>query len=457
MPQPLPKILPAKKRIKTSDEVSLGYPKKTALGEARRCPQCSDPVCRPGCPLGIDIPAFIRLVREGDVSGALSKIKEQNPFPSVCGRLCPAPCEKSCIFEKDGAPIGIRALERYAADHGRVKPPGRRSAKGRRVAVVGSGPAGLTAAAFLARLHYDVTVFEAMPKPGGVLRYGIPEFRFPKKTLDREIRELEALGVEFRTGWRLGQTMDMADLKSAGYEAALLAFGAGAPKFLDIPGTHLSGVFYGEEILWQDNFIKPGLFRKNAQIKGLGDTVAVLGFGSAALDCARCCVRRGKTTTLVFDRLEEELRVYPADREQAREEGVIFEPLAKAVEIFGDGEGRVTGIKGMRLDYADPHSTGRWELTIVPGSEFTLDVQSVVIAWGHQPPVNLNLLLPQLTLNSDGTVWTREGSASTGLPNVFAAGDAVRGAGAVVNAIASGRKAAEEIHLFLSGDAHLSP
>ena len=455
MPQPQPATQFKDQRVKNFQEVSLGFAKRVALEESRRCPQCSDATCLPGCPLEIDIPGFIRLLREGDINAALNKIKEQNPFPSICGRLCSAPCETSCVFEPENAPIGIRALERYAADHGKVK-----SLKGKtklsstvkKVGIIGSGPAGLTAAYELAARGYRVKIFESMPLAGGILRYGIPEFRLPAKVLQAEIKELGALGVEIETNCRLGQTLLVDHLFAQGFLAVLLAFGAAKPKFCDIPGSNLGGVFYAEEILMYNNLLKFGLFSKPFLPANFGSRVVVIGNGHAALDCARACSRWGKDVTLVFENTEEEMAVYGRERELGKEERVRLQGLTRVVEIIPDDERSprfVRGIQCGHMDFADPDSSGKWQLMEAPDSEFVREADTVVLALGKTPSSVVNRMVADLKLNPNGTIWVNPENGLTSRPKIFAAGDVVTCAGSMVQAMASGKKAARHIDKFL--------
>jgi glutamate synthase (NADPH/NADH) small chain len=405
-----------------------------------------------GCPLGIDVPRFIRFLREGDVDSAYAKIREKNCLPSICGRICTAPCEAACILNEEGAPpIGIRALERYAADFGRSK-TARRSQTflgGKKVAIVGSGPAGLAAAAGLAQRGYQVTVFESFDKPGGVLRYGIPEFRVPQKVLDHEINEIRALGVKMEMNFLIGHTATIEELQQQGFAAILLATGAGIPKFKDLPGTNLGGVYYGEEFLMRVNRAQAFLFHRKPDKLPLGQKIAVIGSGNTALDCARIGVRLNREVTLIFRRTEEDMYIRKDERAYAKEEGVCFEPMVKPVEILADPNHFVGGLKCVRMDYADVDGAGKWEIAQVPGSEFILDVDTVVIAVGHNPNSLVNKDVPHLATNSDGTYKVHDNSAMTSIPGVFAAGNVLTNAGPIVEAIASGKKAAEEIDNYL--------
>ena len=405
-----------------------------------------------GCPLGIDIPRFIRFLREGDVTNAYAKIKEKNVLPSICGRICSAPCEVACILKEEGSPpIGIRALERYAADFGRSKSNKHNQTflGGKKVAVVGSGPTGLTAAAELAQRGYQVTIFESFDKPGGVLRYGIPAFRIPRKVLDHEINEIKALGVKVETNFLIGHTATLEELRQQEFAAILLATGAGIPKFRELPGANLGGVYYGEEFLMRVNRAKNSLFSRELDKLPMGKRIAVIGSGNTALDCARIGVRLNRETTLIFRRTEEDMRVRRDERTYAKEEGIRFEPMVKPVEILADANNFVGGLKCVRMDFADVDGSGQWQITQVPDSEFVLDVDTVVIAIGHNPNSLVNKSVSHLKINKDGTIKVNEKNGTTSIPGVFAAGNVRTNAGPAVEAIASGKKAAEEMDSYL--------
>ena len=405
-----------------------------------------------GCPLGINIPRFIRSLREGNVDSAYAKIKEENCLAAICGRICSAPCEAACILNEEGAPpIGIRALERYAADFGRLKAAKRDQAflGGKKIAIVGSGPTGLTAAAQLVQRGYQVTVFESFDKPGGVLRYGIPEFRVPKKTLDNEINEIRVAGVKIEVNFLIGHTASLEELIRQDFDAVLLATGAGIPKFMDLPGANLGGVYYGEEFLMRVNRAKSTFFSRKLDKLPVGQRIAVIGSGNTALDCARIGIRLGREVTLIFRGTEEDMRVKREERAYAKEEGVRFEPMVKPVEILADPGHFVGGLKCVRMDYADANGSGEWKITQVPDSEFVIDVDTVVIATGHSPNSLIAKNVSHLKVNSDGTLKVNEKTGITSLPGVFAAGNVRTNAGPVVEAIASGKKAAEEIDDYL--------
>ena len=452
MVQPKVTAQPPEKRIRNFSEVALGFSKKQALEEARRCPQCATPTCLAGCPLGINIPGFIRHIREAEPIHALAKIKENNMFASICGRLCPAPCERACVFYEDGAPIAIRALERFAADFGLMKSskPQQIHSRGKKIAIVGSGPAGLTAAGLLSQKGFRVTVFDACNEIGGVLRYGIPEFRLPKKILDSEIAWLKSAGVEFTTNFLVGQSGGLKDLLSSGFAAVFLAAGAGAVQFLEIPGTNLGGVLYADEFLLRLNLMKTG-DPKSAAAFHIGYKVIVVGKGYAAIDCARAALRLGREATVVFGHSEDEIGIRLEEKEYGKEEGLKLEPLTRPLEIFGDEDHFVCGLKCRRMDFGDPDNTGHWRLLEVAESEFVMEADTVILAAGHRPHGAFLKKIPDLKMNPDGTVWVNAAEAMTSIAGIFAGGDIATGTTSLTQAIADGKKAAESIERYLKG------
>jgi glutamate synthase (NADPH/NADH) small chain len=449
MGQPETAQQPKERRVKNFSEVSFGFTKTVAQTEARRCPQCADPTCNPGCPLGIDIPAFIRALREGDATAALNKIKEKNPLPGVCGRVCLAPCETSCVFNDENAAVGIRALERFAADNGRGKFTGARimpPSKNKTVAIVGSGPSGLVAASELAQKGYGVTIFEALPQAGGIMRYGIPEFRLPSKTLDAEITDIQVLGVTIQTNTIVGEMITFDEL-TARFDAVLLATGTGSPQ-PSLAGDHLIGVYYAQEFLMRVNLLSAANYPKTPTPALLGHKVAVIGAGYAALDCARAVLRLGKKASIVFAGLEEEIEVYPQERKDAIDEGVKLESLTRPLEIIATPENAVAGLKCERLDIAEDAS-GKLDLKVVPGSEFTLEADTVILAGDSQASSALKRYLPNLVWNPDGTVRVNDVTGLTSLKNIFATGNLAAGAGILVDAMANGKRAAQQIADYL--------
>ncbi len=396
----------------------------------------------------MDIPGFVRFIREGQLQSAYKLITEENCLPSVCGRICSAPCENVCI---ESNRISVRALERFAADSYRSpflrRPPMKQ--RGKKIAIIGSGPSGLAAAHSLAQKKYQVTIFEAFDKPGGVLRYGVPEFRVPKKMLDNDISQINNLGVQIKTHCFVGQTITVDELFEDGFAAILIATGAGTPKFMDLPGANIAGVYYGEEFLMRVNLTRANIFARYNPSFILGDHVAVIGSGNTALDCARAAVRFGREVSLVFRRTEEEMRVKEIERILGKEEGVHFEPLIRPVEILPDQNNFVGGLKCVRMDYADMDSTGKWELIEVPDSVFEMNVDTVIIAVGHKPNSLLTHNISGLKLNKSGTIKIDEDDGTTSVEGIFASGNVVTNAGPLLHAMVSGKHAADDIDRYL--------
>lgn len=447
---------PAKERIKNFFEVALGFSREVAENEAGRCLQCKDPACVRGCPVEIDIPAFIKLIKEGKQKEALEKLKEKNSLPAICGRVCPqeGQCEAVCILNKKKAAINIGALERYAADYkgeAGQRPKAKSRKKGPvRVAVVGSGPAGLTCAADLAKMGYDVTIFESLHIPGGVLVYGIPEFRLPKKIVQYEVDCIKSLGVDIRTDTLIGNTYSIDDLFKEGFKALFVATGAGLPQFLGIPGENLNRVYSANEFLTRVNLMKAYKFPEHATPLNLGKKVAVVGGGNVAFDCARVALRLGRRVTLVYRRTEDEMPARKDEIENAKEEGVVFKSLTQPVKIIDDGKGGVGGLECISMELGEPDDSGRRRPLPVKGSNFVLDLDTLIVAIGQNPNPLLPKATPNLAVNKDGTIRVDKGFM-TSLPGVFAGGDIITGADTVISAMGAGKKAAAAMDKYIKG------
>lgn len=401
------------------------------MEETQRCPQCADPVCHQGCPLEIDIRGFIRLIREGNTTAALKKIKEENPLPAICGRICPAPCERSCIFFKENMPIEIRALERYAVDAGQEKilfgKP--KICKGKKIAVIGSGPMGLSAAAFLAQKDYQVTIFEAMEKAGGVLRYGIPEFRLPPEVIDEELHSLRRLGVEIKLNSFFNQREKVKQLFKEGFATIVLTLGGGRPIIPELPGLSYGGVYFAQEFLMRVHHFNSKRIRRDPRVTSIGHKLVVIGSNHAALDCARIAVRMGREAAVIFPHLEDDMKVSPQELLHAKEEGVKIEPLTKPLSIMANDQKFVQGVKCQHMDFADPQASGQWQLLPVGDSEFVLAADTVIVALGQQR----NEMIEELV----------------GLEGVFVPEQSLSPERSVVDAIAAGKKIALQMDEYL--------
>ncbi len=445
-----------KARARNFDEVALGYTKEMAVAEALRCLHCKKPLCVEGCPVEIDIPAFIGFIQVGDFASAVKKIKEKNSLPAVCGRVCPqeTQCEERCIVGRKGEPVAIGRLERFVADweaeQGKAVPPVIKEKKGKKVAVIGSGPAGLTCAGDLALMGYDVTVFEALHKAGGVLVYGIPEFRLPKAIVQRECDYISDLGVKFKTSKVIGLVHTLEDLRKQGFEAFFIATGAGLPYFMNIPGEDLNGVYSANEFLTRTNLMKAYLFPKYDTPLRIGRKVAVVGGGNVAMDAARSSLRLGaEEVSIVYRRSRVEMPAREEEIENAEEEGVIFRNLCNPIEILGDENGWVRALRLIRMELGEPDSSGRRRPVPVEGSEFELEMDTVVMAIGQGPNPLLIKRVPGLELNKWGNIVADEETGKTSLEGVFAGGDIVTGAATVILAMGAGKKAARGIDEYL--------
>lgn len=444
-------------RIKNFDEVCLGYDEKEARQEASRCLNCKKPMCRTGCPVSIDIPKFISEVKDGNFEDAARTIARSSSLPAVCGRVCPqeTQCEGKCILGRKGEPIAIGKLERFVADwaiRNDIDLSERKPSNGKKVAVIGSGPSGLTCAGDLARRGYSVTIFEALHKAGGVLVYGIPEFRLPKdKIVAREVENVRKLGVKIETNVIVGKTVTIDELlHDEGFEAVFIGSGAGLPKFMGIPGENLNGVFSANEFLTRNNLMKAYRDDYETPIK-IGKKVAVVGGGNVAMDAARTALRLGAKVYIVYRRSEEEL---PARREEvghAKEEGVIFNLLQNPVEIIGNEKGWVTGMKCVKMELGEPDASGRRRPIEIPGSEFELAVDTVIMALGTSPNPLISQTTKGLEVNGRKCIIAEESTGSTSREGIYAGGDAVTGSATVILAMGAGKDAAKAIDEYLSG------
>ena len=446
---------PAAERGKNFQEVALGYGEETANIEAGRCLQCKTAPCRTGCPVEVDIPAFIHLVKEGHYSEAARKIKEKNSLPAVCGRVCPqeVQCESKCVLGKKGSPVAIGRLERFCADFERAQTkesPVAVKRTGDKVAIVGSGPAGLTAAGDLALAGYQVTVFEALHKEGGVLVYGIPEFRLPKNIVAAEVEYIKNLGVEFVSNVVVGKTITVDELFEQGYKAVFVGSGAGSPQFLRIPGENLNGVYSANEFLTRTNLMKAYDFPNQQTPIGIGKQVAVVGGGNVAMDSARTALRLGADKVyLVYRRSEQEMPARHEEVEHAKEEGIDFNVLTNPVKVIGNEDGWVAGLECVKMELGEPDASGRRSPVEVKGSNFVLPVETVVIAIGNTPNPLIPHTTPGLEIGRKGTINTDE-EGKTAREGVYAGGDIVTGAATVISAMGAGKRAAKAIHEYLS-------
>ncbi len=444
-------------RIKNFDEVALGYTPEQAIEEAKKCLQCRNPRCISGCPVEVPIKDFIRLIVEGDFMAAAAKIKETNSLPAICGRVCPqeTQCEAKCVYGIRNEPIAIGRLERFVADYAREhgeELPEILPKNGKRVAVVGSGPAGLTCAGDLAKLGYEVTIFEAFHKPGGVLVYGIPEFRLPKEIVAKEVEYLKKLGVEIKCNYVIGKirTVDQL-LDEDGYDAVFLGTGAGAPNFMRIPGMNLVNVYSANEFLTRVNLMKAYKFPEYDTPVRVGNRVIVIGGGNVAMDAARTAKRLGaEEVYIVYRRSRKEMPARLEEIHHAEEEGIKFQLLTNPVEILGDDKGAVVGMTCIRMELGEPDESGRRRPVPIPNSEFVIDADTVIVAIGNSPNPIVTQTTPGLELTKWGTIVVDEETGRTSRPRIFAGGDIVTGAATVISAMGAGKRAARSIHEFLS-------
>lgn len=459
-------------RSKNMKEVALGYTREEAIEEAKRCLECKHKPCVSGCPVNVQIPEFIKLIAEDNIEAAYNKIKETNSLPAVCGRVCPQEnqCEKLCVRGIKGEPVAIGRLERYAADVVLDVPTGKEGKtenaaevknnatlkelpekNGKKVAIIGSGPAGLACAGDLASMGYDVTIYEAFHKAGGVLVYGIPEFRLPKVIVQKEIDALTKMGVKIETNMVIGKILNVSELiTDMGYDAVFIGTGAGLPSFLNIEGEELNGVYSSNEFLTRINLMKAYDFPNADTPVKVGRKCYVIGGGNVAMDAARCAKRMGADEVhIIYRRSMEEM---PARREEihhAQEEGIIFDVLTNPVRILGNDDGWVTGIECVRMELGEPDESGRRRPVAVKGSEFVMEADTVIIAIGQTPNPIIKQTTPELETTNRGLIVTDE-NGKTSIPGVYAGGDAVTGAATVILAMGAGKKAAAAIHEYLT-------
>ncbi len=443
-------------RAKNFEEVCLGYNKEEAMEEAQRCINCKNAQCIKGCPVAIDIPAFIEQVKLGNIEQAYKIISESSALPAVCGRVCPqeTQCEGKCIRGIKGDAISIGKLERFVADWARengIKPESAKEKNGRKVAVIGSGPAGLTCAGDLARLGYDVTIFEALHEAGGVLVYGIPEFRLPKEdVVAKEIANVESLGVKIEKNVIIGKSITIDELiEEEGFEAVFIGSGAGLPKFMGIPGENANGVFSANEYLTRSNLMKAFSEDSNTPLMR-GKKVAVVGGGNVAMDAARTALRLGAEVHIVYRRSEEELPARVEEVHHAKEEGIIFDLLTNPVEILEDENNWVKGMRCIKMELGEPDASGRRRPVEVPGSEFEIELDTVIMSLGTSPNPLISSTTEGLETNKWKCIIADEEFGKTTKEGVFAGGDAVTGAATVILAMGAGKAAAKGIHDYLT-------
>ena len=443
-----------KVRATNFDEVCLGYNKEEAMEEASRCINCKNAQCVKGCPVSINIPGFIEQVKEGNIEAAYQVISESSALPAVCGRVCPqeSQCEGKCIRGIKGEPVSIGKLERFVADwasENGIKPAVSAEKKNKKVAVIGSGPAGLTCAGDLAKMGYDVTIFEALHEAGGVLVYGIPEFRLPKTdVVAKEIENVKSLGVKIETNVVIGKSTTIDELMEEGFEAVFIGSGAGLPKFMGIPGEQANGVFSANEYLTRSNLMKA--FKEDSSTPIMrGQKVAVVGGGNVAMDAARTALRLGAEVHIVYRRSEEELPARVEEVHHAKEEGIIFDLLTNPVEILSDEDGWVSGIKCVKMELGEPDASGRRRPVVIEGSEFVIDVDTVIMSLGTSPNPLISSTTKGLDINKYKCIVAEENGQTT-KEGVFAGGDAVTGAATVILAMGAGKEAAKGIDEYLS-------
>lgn len=445
---------PPRKRIKNFREVPLGYNKETAVEEAKRCLQCKNKPCIKGCPVEIDIPGFINCIAKGDFEKAAEIIKAKNSLPAVSGRVCPYEnqCEGECTLTKLGEPVAVGRLERFIADYERergVKIPKIAKSTGKKVAVVGSGPAGLTCAGDLAKMGYTVTVFEALHAPAGVLMYGIPEFRLPKAIVEAEVDYIKKLGVEIKFDVVVGKTITVDELLQA-YDAVFISTGAGLPRWLNIPGENLDGVYSANEFLTRVNMMKAYRFPEYDTPIKIGKIVATFGAGNVAMDCARTALRLGaEKSYIIYRRSENEMPARAEEIEHAKEEGVIFKLLTNPKKFIGDKKGLLIQVEVINMKLGEPDESGRRRPIPIPGSETTIKLDTALIAIGQSPNPLIPKTVNKLKIGKKGNIITDE-DGRTSIPGLFAGGDIATGAATVILAMGAGKRAARAINKYIN-------
>lgn len=450
MPEQEPNV-----RNKNFLEVALGYTEQMAMEEAQRCLDCKNKPCVAGCPVNVKIPEFVQLVAQGKFEEAYNKIKETNNLPAICGRVCPqeSQCEQLCVRAKKGESVAIGRLERFVADwhmKNSTSSHDNPERNGQKVAVIGSGPASLTCASDLAKLGYEVTVFEAFHVPGGVLMYGIPEFRLPKKLVQEEIESIKHLGVDIKTNMVIGKVYSIDELKEEGYGAVFIGSGAGLPSFMKIPGENLNGVYSANEFLTRINLMKAYKFPDSDTPVKIGKNVAVVGGGNVAMDAARSAKRLGaENVYIVYRRSEEEMPARLEEVHHAKEEGILFKLLTNPTQILGTDDGWVKGIECVEMELGEPDASGRRRPVAKKGSEHIIDVDTVVIAIGQSPNPLITSSTPGLDTQKWGGIITDEKTGATSIEGVYAGGDAVTGAATVILAMGAGKNAAKAIDEYL--------
>jgi glutamate synthase (NADPH/NADH) small chain len=450
MPKQKPEI-----RRHNFDEVALGYNEEQAVAEANRCLQCPKPQCVPGCPVEVSIPEFVKFIRERKFDEAIKKVKEKNSLPAICGRVCPQEeqCQKGCVVGKAGDPISVGRLERFVADYELVRsvnPPSLPPLTRKKVAVIGAGPAGLTCAADLARLGHEVTIFEALHVGGGVLMYGIPEFRLPKRIVQAEIDYVKRLGVKLQTDALVGRIFTIKELFEKGFGAVFIGSGAGLPQFMRLLGENLGGIYSANEFLIRVNLMKSYAFPEYDTPIRVGCNVAVIGAGNVAMDSARSALRLGAGSVyIVYRRSREEMPARAEEIENAEEEGIMFKLLTNPTRFFGDEHGWVKGMECIRMELGEPDESGRRRPVPVQGSEFVMDVDTVIMAIGRTPNPIIQRTTDGLEVTKWGTIVADGATGKTCLEGVYAGGDIVTGEATVISAMGAGKRAAKAIHEYI--------